>query len=114
MTTRPGASCDPLTPPVAYLAIPWYNCAMVLHEDGTRRRGFIIDIEKIEDERGFLCVCVRCGRGKRARGWTPTLVAIQDQFSIVARGTIRGMHWQAEPARRRKNWCVAHAARFTT
>jgi dTDP-4-dehydrorhamnose 3,5-epimerase len=57
---------------------------------------FIIDVQKIEDERGFFAYGFDA---EEARGHGVDLKIVQAKISFNhLKGTVRGMHWQAEPA----------------
>jgi len=56
---------------------------------------YIIDIEKREDERGFFAR-TWCADEFAQQGLDSTQAQCSVSFNI-ARGTLRGMHWQAEP-----------------
>jgi dTDP-4-dehydrorhamnose 3,5-epimerase len=62
----------------------------------TKLKGaYIIDIEKLEDERGFFARSY-CSREFEAHGLNPRLVQCNISFSSK-RGTLRGMHYQSAP-----------------
>jgi dTDP-4-dehydrorhamnose 3,5-epimerase len=56
---------------------------------------YIIDPERLEDERGFFAR-VWCRREFKAQGLNPGLVQCSISFNRK-RGTLRGMHYQAPP-----------------
>lgn len=56
---------------------------------------FIIEPERIEDERGFFCR-TWCRREFTEQGLNPDLVQCNVSFSRT-QGTVRGMHYQADP-----------------
>jgi dTDP-4-dehydrorhamnose 3,5-epimerase len=56
---------------------------------------YIIDIEKLEDERGFFARSW-CRREFEANGLNPQLVQCNISFN-THRGTMRGMHYQVKP-----------------
>ena len=56
----------------------------------------IVDIERIEDERGFFAYGFDAAEAA-SHGIDPTLVQFKISFNKLA-GTLRGMHWQAAPA----------------
>ena len=56
---------------------------------------FIIDLEKVKDERGFFARCW-CQKEFSAHGLNPTIVQVNIGHSTV-RGTLRGMHFQVAP-----------------
>lgn len=56
---------------------------------------FVIDAEPVEDERGSFAR-TWCAREMEAHGLDPRLVQASVSFNRLA-GTLRGMHWQAEP-----------------
>jgi dTDP-4-dehydrorhamnose 3,5-epimerase len=60
----------------------------------------IVDIERIEDERGFFAYGFDAADA-RLHGLDPTLIQLKISFNHHA-GTVRGMHWQAEPALEQK------------
>ncbi|MDQ3604623.1 MAG: dTDP-4-dehydrorhamnose 3,5-epimerase [Gemmatimonadota bacterium] len=63
---------------------------------GTRLQGaFIIEPERIGDERGFFAR-TWCEREFRMHGLNPRLVQCNVSFNRK-KGTLRGMHYQAEP-----------------
>jgi dTDP-4-dehydrorhamnose 3,5-epimerase len=57
---------------------------------------FIIDLQKIDDERGFFAYGFDIAEA-RAHGVELELVQSKISFNNK-RGTVRGMHWQAEPS----------------
>ena len=62
----------------------------------TKLKGaFIIDLEPIQDERGFFARSW-CGREFEAHGLNPNLVQCNISFN-KKKGTLRGMHYQASP-----------------
>ena len=61
---------------------------------------FIVDIERIEDDRGFFAYGFDSDEALR-HGIDPTLIQSKISFNRRA-GTVRGMHWQAEPALEQK------------
>jgi dTDP-4-dehydrorhamnose 3,5-epimerase len=62
----------------------------------TKLKGaFIIDLQKLEDERGFFARSW-CQREFEAHGLNPQLVQCNISFSLK-KGTLRGMHYQAKP-----------------
>lgn len=67
---------------------------MIFAETGLRG-AFIIELEKLADERGFFAR-TWCERGFRARGLNPRLVQCSTSFS-KNKGTLRGMHYQMPP-----------------
>lgn len=56
---------------------------------------FVIEIEKLEDERGFFARSW-CQREFRTRGLNPRLVQCNISFN-AKKGTLRGMHFQIAP-----------------
>lgn len=63
---------------------------------GTKLKGvYIIDIERLEDERGFFARSW-CQREFEAHGLNPRLTQCNVSFNIK-RGTLRGMHYQVKP-----------------
>lgn len=56
---------------------------------------WVIEIEPVADERGFFARTF-CRREFEARGLNPNLAQCSVSFNYKA-GTLRGMHWQAEP-----------------
>jgi dTDP-4-dehydrorhamnose 3,5-epimerase len=63
---------------------------------GTKLKGaYIIDIEKLEDERGFFARSW-CQKEFEAHGLNPHLVQCDISFNLK-KGTLRGMHYQAAP-----------------
>ena len=63
----------------------------------TRLKGaFIIDIERREDERGFLAGTF-CAREFGERGLSATFVQCQASYNRSA-GTLRGMHYRVSPS----------------
>ena len=56
---------------------------------------YIIDIEKLEDERGFFARSW-CRREFKAHGLNPQLVQCNISFNTL-KGTMRGMHYQVKP-----------------
>lgn len=62
----------------------------------TKLKGaFIIDLEKLEDQRGFFARSW-CKKEFETRGLNPNLVQCNISFNKKA-GTLRGMHYQAAP-----------------
>lgn len=61
---------------------------------------FIIEPERLEDERGFFAR-TWCAREFEAHGLSPRLVQCSVSFS-KRRGTLRGMHYQVAPLRETK------------
>lgn len=55
----------------------------------------VLDLERREDERGFFARSF-CQREFEAQGLDPAVVQCNISFNR-RRGTLRGMHWQAEP-----------------
>lgn len=69
---------------------------------------FVIDIEPIEDERGFFARTF-CRREFEARGLNPDLAQCNISFNR-RKGTLRGMHFQVKPREEAKVvWCAAGA-----
>ena len=58
---------------------------------------FIIDLQRIEDSRGFFARAF-CKREFEQHGLNPTLAQCNVSFNRH-KGTLRGMHYQAEPVR---------------
>jgi len=56
---------------------------------------YVIDLQRLEDGRGFFARSW-CRREFEARGLNPELVQCNISFN-AARGTLRGMHYQARP-----------------
>jgi len=54
-----------------------------------------IDLKKVEDDRGYFAR-TWCAEAFRAHGLDPTLVQCNTSFNRK-RGTLRGMHYQADP-----------------
>jgi dTDP-4-dehydrorhamnose 3,5-epimerase len=62
----------------------------------TKLKGaYIVDIEKLEDERGFFARSY-CYREFEEHGLNPRLVQCNISFNLK-KGTLRGMHYQAAP-----------------
>ena len=62
----------------------------------TRLKGvFIVEMEKLEDERGFFARTF-CQEEFKAHGLTPKVVQCNISFN-KRRGTLRGMHYQVAP-----------------
>jgi len=62
----------------------------------TRLKGvFIVEMEKLEDERGFFARTF-CQKEFKAHGLTPKVVQCNISFN-KRRGTLRGMHYQVAP-----------------
>lgn len=61
----------------------------------TLKGAFIIELEKVEDERGFFAR-TWCQQEFAARGLNPRLVQCSLSFNRK-RGTLRGMHYQTNP-----------------
>jgi dTDP-4-dehydrorhamnose 3,5-epimerase len=69
---------------------------------------FVIDIEPVEDERGFFARTF-CRGEFEARGLNPNLVQCNVSHNR-RKGTLRGMHYQIEPREEAKVvWCVVGA-----
>jgi dTDP-4-dehydrorhamnose 3,5-epimerase len=69
---------------------------------------FVIDIDPVEDERGFFARTF-CRREFEARGLNPDLAQCSVSFNR-RKGTLRGMHYQAAPrAEAKVVWCAAGA-----
>jgi dTDP-4-dehydrorhamnose 3,5-epimerase len=67
---------------------------------------FVIDIEPIEDERGFFARTF-CRQEFKARGLNPDVAQCSVSFNQL-KGTLRGMHYQIEPKEEAKVvWCAA-------
>ena len=62
---------------------------------GALKGAFIIEPERIEDERGFFARTF-CAKEFEARGLTPRFVQCNISFN-KKKGTLRGMHYQAAP-----------------
>jgi dTDP-4-dehydrorhamnose 3,5-epimerase len=63
---------------------------------GTALQGaFVIDLERVEDERGFFARSF-CRREFEAHGLNPNLVQCNISYNRRS-GTLRGMHYQAAP-----------------
>ncbi len=63
---------------------------------GTKLKGaYVVDIEKLEDERGFFARSW-CLKEFEAHGLNPRLVQCNISFN-ARKGTMRGMHYQAKP-----------------
>jgi dTDP-4-dehydrorhamnose 3,5-epimerase len=56
---------------------------------------FLVELERREDERGFFARSF-CRREFEAQGLDPSVVQCNVSFNR-RRGTLRGLHWQAEP-----------------
>jgi len=61
----------------------------------TLRGAFVIDIEPLEDERGFFARTF-CREEFKARGLNPDLAQCSVSFNR-SKGTLRGLHYQAPP-----------------
>jgi dTDP-4-dehydrorhamnose 3,5-epimerase len=59
------------------------------------RGAFVVELEKIEDERGFFARTF-CVREFEANGLNSHLVQCSTAFNL-RRGTLRGLHWQTVP-----------------
>jgi dTDP-4-dehydrorhamnose 3,5-epimerase len=57
---------------------------------------FVVELETIEDDRGFFAR-LYCHREFRDHGMDPSIAQINCGYSIEV-GTLRGMHYQREPA----------------
>lgn len=64
------------------------------------KSAYIIELERLEDERGFFAR-TWCQREFKEYGLNPTLVQCNISFNIK-KGTLRGMHYQAAPCREAK------------
>ena len=60
------------------------------------RGAFVIDVERIEDDRGFFARTF-CQNEFTAHGLTPVIAQVNISYS-KHRGTVRGMHFQYPPA----------------
>jgi len=67
----------------------------VIFNETVLKGAFIIELRKIEDERGFFARAW-CQKEFTANGLNPCLLQCNLAFN-KARGTIRGMHYQAPP-----------------
>jgi dTDP-4-dehydrorhamnose 3,5-epimerase len=67
----------------------------VIFIETTLQGAFIIELDKLEDERGFFAR-TWCQREFAAHGLNPHLVQCNISFNRQ-RGTLRGMHYQAAP-----------------
>jgi len=67
----------------------------VIFTETTLKGAYIIDIEPIEDERGFFARSW-CRKEFMDRGLNPNLVQCNISYN-KRKGTLRGMHYQAEP-----------------
>src|SRR5690606_21818003 len=69
---------------------------------------WVIDIEPVEDERGWFARTY-CSREFEAHGLNPNLVQCNVSHNR-RKGTLRGMHYQAAPHEEAKVvWCIAGA-----
>jgi dTDP-4-dehydrorhamnose 3,5-epimerase len=64
------------------------------------KNAYVIDIERIEDERGFFARCW-CREEAETHGLNPCIVQCSTSVTKV-KGTLRGMHYQVEPCREAK------------
>ena len=72
------------------------------------RGAFVIEIESIEDERGFFARTF-CRQEFEAHGLNPDLAQCSISFNR-RKGTLRGMHYQVKPHEEAKVvWCIAGA-----
>ena len=58
-------------------------------------RAFVIDLDRIEDERGYFARTYDAGEFIN-HGLDPTVIQCNTSFN-TRRGTLRGMHYQADP-----------------
>jgi dTDP-4-dehydrorhamnose 3,5-epimerase len=72
---------------------------MVFHETGLKG-AHVIDLQRLEDERGFFARSW-CQREFAAHGLNPRVVQCNLSFN-AAKGTLRGMHYQAKPCEEAK------------
>jgi dTDP-4-dehydrorhamnose 3,5-epimerase len=77
----------------------------------TRLKGaYIIELEKIEDERGFFARSW-CQREMRDHGLDPNVVQCNISFN-KKKGTLRGMHYQSDPYSEAKLVRCTHGALY--
>jgi dTDP-4-dehydrorhamnose 3,5-epimerase len=77
----------------------------------TRLAGaYLIDLEKVEDERGFFAR-TWCRREFEAQGLAPPPAQMNLSFTN-ARGTIRGLHYQAAPCAETKLICCLSGSSY--
>lgn len=67
----------------------------MIHRPTPLAGAFVVEIEPKTDERGFFARTF-CAHEFAARGLEPACVQCSVSFNLHA-GTLRGMHWQAEP-----------------
>lgn len=67
---------------------------MIFHEAGLKG-AYVIDLQRLEDERGFFARSW-CQREFAEHGLNPRVVQCNLSFN-AAKGTLRGMHYQAKP-----------------
>jgi dTDP-4-dehydrorhamnose 3,5-epimerase len=67
----------------------------VIFRETKLKGAFIIELEKLEDERGFFARTF-CQEQFKAHGLNPRVVQCNISFN-KKRGTLRGMHYQVEP-----------------
>ena len=74
---------------------------------------YLIELEPIADERGFFARTF-CRRGVRRARAQPATSPSATSRSTQRRGTLRGMHYQAAPARGGQAGALHPRARSTT
>jgi dTDP-4-dehydrorhamnose 3,5-epimerase len=72
---------------------------MIFHETGLKG-AYVIDLQRLEDDRGFFARSW-CQREFAARGLNQRVVQCNLSFN-AAKGTLRGMHYQAKPCEEAK------------
>jgi dTDP-4-dehydrorhamnose 3,5-epimerase len=70
------------------------EASMIFHKTGLQG-AFVIDLQPIEDERGFFARCF-CRKEFAANGLNSNFVQGNVSFNLL-RGTLRGMHYQCKP-----------------
>ena len=64
-------------------------------EETALKRAFVIELDRLEDERGYFARTFDAGEFIN-HGLDPTVIQCNTSFNI-RRGTLRGMHYQADP-----------------
>jgi dTDP-4-dehydrorhamnose 3,5-epimerase len=84
-----------------YIASQWLDSSALARNDVIFTEtpipgAYVLDLELREDKRGFFARTF-CAREFEARGLSPVVAQCSISYNHRA-GTVRGMHWQAEPA----------------